>query len=102
MSVLHKKVVKTRTHTALVVDRTPEVVAGQVYKAKAKRGWRYVKVQRVYKNPPHARLKECDEHGKNISGRDRFGIPKSFIFDTALSYSPLKYLVMPSFYELVA
>ena len=84
MGVLKPKMIKKRHVNALVLpSRKPPAKKGQIYRAKAKGahgGYRYVKVEQVRKDPPHARVRECDAQGVYKKGRDKYGMPRSLPF----------------------
>lgn len=57
----------------------PGVRAGDVFTAKARRGWHRLRVRAVkgMKTPwPYALLQEIDKLGKPMAGRDRNGMPR--------------------------
>lgn len=76
------------------------VRARQVYRAKAKRGFRYVRVERVSKQNKTALLIEVDEEGNNRRGRMRDGFLASMKWNTDLTFRDGRW-VMPSYYTLV-
>jgi hypothetical protein len=80
------------------------VKAKQIYKAKALRGFRYVKVVRVRKagvEAPHVDLREVKRDGTNATGRRcQGGIPRSMVFTAYLTCKDGRW-TMPPFYSLM-
>ena len=77
------------------------VRAGQVYRSKAKRGWRFVRVLSVRDKTtvPYATLLEVDADGAGRAGRARDGFLFSQPFTTTLTCAAGRWS-MPSLYTL--
>lgn len=77
-----------------------KVKAKDVYRAKAKRGFRYVRVERVHKKDhvPYVDLVEVYEDGSDRKGRMRDGFLASLVFNTFLTCKDGAW-VMPLAYE---
>jgi hypothetical protein len=77
------------------------VRAGQVYRSKAKRGWRFVRVLSVRDKSavPYATVIEVDAEGEERTGRARDGFLFSQSFATTLTCAAGRWS-MPSLYTL--
>lgn len=76
----------------------------QIYRAKARRGYRFVKVCKVRladSHEPYVELIEVDEQGDKRTGKSWSQIPRSLKFNSQLICVDGKW-IMPSYYSYFA
>lgn len=86
--------------------RLPPVKAGQVYRAKARRGWHYVKILRVHRAIPCVTVRKVNADGSKVYGRYPQGhllqgMPKGNPFTAYLTWVDGQLQMGPA-YELCA
>lgn len=81
-------------------DLTPR--AGQVYRAKARKGFRYIHIEQVRglnDHSPYVLWHEVSVHGNPLKGKDANGIDRGLLYSTPLIWNDG--WRMPPSYELV-